>query len=166
MNKIKFASRPNMKYLVHLIIWSFIRHILVDIISEFLHFDLYLIYSFLMFLGEFIFGLILYLYQKKYFLKKNNVENAKFMGIELISNIRFQINDSKYKILFLIIFTSFFDFLEISIVIELGTKIKKCSRTIDDRLGGTLIIFESIIYFFTKRKICFIYGSFMHKSIF
>jgi hypothetical protein len=145
MNKIKFASRPNMKYLVHLIIWSFIRHILVDIISEFLHFDLYLIYSFLMFLGEFIFGLILYLYQKKYFLKKNNVENAKFMGIELISNIRFQINDSKYKILFLIIFTSFFDFLEISIVIELGTKIKKCSRTIDDRLGGTLIIFESII---------------------
>ena len=68
------------------------------------------------------------------------------MGIELISNIRFQINDSKYKILFLIIFTSFFDFLEISIVIELGTKIKKCSRTIDDRLGGTLIIFESIIY--------------------
>ena len=146
MNKIKFASRPNMKYLVHLIIWSFIRHILVDIISEFLHFDLYLIYSFLMFLGEFIFGLILYLYQKKYFLKKNNVENAKFMGIELISNIRFQINDSKYKILFLIIFTSFFDFLEISIVIELGTKIKKCSRTIDDRLGGTLIIFESIIY--------------------
>jgi hypothetical protein len=80
------------------------------------------------------------------------------MGIELISNIRFQINDSKYKILFLIIFTSFFDFLEISIVIELGTKIKKCSRTIDDRLGGTLIIFESIILqpnFITKILVFF-----------
>ena len=136
-----------MKYLVHLIIWSFIRDILRDLTGIFLNFNVDLIYLILMFFGEFIFGLIIYLYQKKFYLKKNSNGVAQFMGIELISNNSIiDIKDNKYKIFCLIIFIAFFDFIEFITTIELGKKFKYCSVSFDERLGGILLISEAIIY--------------------
>lgn len=147
MSKIKCASRPNMKYLVHLIIWSFIRDILKDIMRVLLDFNVDLIYPLLMFFGEFIFGLIIYLYQKKYFFNKKDNTISQFMGIELISNYNsLKIRDNKYKIFFLIVFASFFDFIQFIMSIELENTFKNCSSSIDERLSGFLIIFDAIIY--------------------
>ena len=147
MSKIKCASRPNMKYLVHLIIWSFIRDILKDIMRVLLDFNVDLIYPLLMFFGEFIFGLIIYLYQKKYFFNKNDNTTSRFMGIELISNYNsLKLRDNKYKIFSLIFFASFFDFIQFIMTIELENTFKNCSSSIDERLSGFLIIFDAIIY--------------------
>ena len=147
MSKIKCTSRPNMKYLVHLIIWSFIRDILKDIMHVLLDFNVNLIYPLLMFLGEFIFGLIIYLYQKKYFFNKNDNTTSRFMGIELISNYNsLKLRDNKYKIFSLIFFASFFDFIQFIMTIELENTFKNCSSSIDERLSGFLIIFDAIIY--------------------
>ena len=144
---IKCALRPNMKYLVHLIIWYFVRDIIEDLTRIFLGFKFDLIYTVLQFSGEFIFGLIFYLYQKKHYLKRNNDNNAYFMGIELITNnISFKIKDNNYKICCLIIFASFFDFIESIIPLELEEKFKTFPNTINTSLGGILIIFDSIIY--------------------
>ena len=136
-----------MKYLVNLIIWSFIRDILEDVMRYFLDFNVGLTFALLKYLGEFIFGLIIYLYQKKHYLKRNHDDNAQFMGIELITNnISLEIKDNQYKILCLIIFASFFDFIEFIVATELENTLKNCSSSIDERLGGILIIFDAIIY--------------------
>ena len=147
MCRIKCTLRPNMKYLVHLIVWSFIRDILENLMEVLLKFNVNLIYSLLMFFGEFIFGLIIYLYQKKHFFQKKDNSNAKFMGIELISNYNsLKLKDNKYKIFCLILFAAFFDFIEFTMITELERTFKHCSNSIDERISGILIIFEAIIY--------------------
>ena len=147
ISKIKCASRPNMKYLVHLIIWSFARDILADLTDHYFNSNANLIYPLLMFFAEFIFGLIIYLYEKKHYLKRIHNDNAQFMGIELITNnISLKIKDNNYKICCLVIFASFFDFIEFTTSIELGNRFKNFSNNINGRLDGLLIIFDAIIY--------------------
>ena len=70
---IKFALRNNLKYPLELLIFSFLRDLDNILIDYFFNFDS-LIYMSLMFLGEFFFGLIIYLYQTS-FLNKNKAEN-------------------------------------------------------------------------------------------
>ena len=43
MKLIKFSSRPNMKYLVHLIVWTFVQDLVQDGIGLYLKFHLDLI---------------------------------------------------------------------------------------------------------------------------
>jgi hypothetical protein len=80
---IKFAYRKNLIYILQLIIWNLLRKIEKTIISKGLGFGASSIFTLLMFLGDFIFGLIIYLYQLQ-FLKKNKDEPSKFMSITLL----------------------------------------------------------------------------------
>lgn len=66
---IKFGNRRNLKYPLQLLLYSVLRDIECSIIDYILKYNNSLIYTPLMFLGEFASGLIIYLYQKK-FLKK------------------------------------------------------------------------------------------------
>ena len=66
---IKFALRPNLIYPLQLIIWNLLRKIETILISYLFNFSDSLVYTPLMFLGEFLSGLGIFLYQKK-FLKK------------------------------------------------------------------------------------------------
>ena len=61
---IKFTTRPNMKYLVQLIIGGFLLDVILDVINLVFKFIIDLIYVLLPFLGNIIFGLVIYLYQK------------------------------------------------------------------------------------------------------
>ena len=64
--KIKFVLRRNLLHLLQLILWNFIRKIETTLMSKFLGFGSSILNTLLMFLGEFLFGLVLYVYQRKY----------------------------------------------------------------------------------------------------
>ena len=50
---IKFVSRPNIIYLIQLIIWNILRKVEKTIIGEVFFFDNSSIFTLLMFIGEF-----------------------------------------------------------------------------------------------------------------
>ena len=100
-----------MKYLVQLIIWSFLEDIIIDLIDYFFKFDVYLIYLLFSFLGNIFFSSIAYLCQKKYGKRKSSTKSKNFMSIQLITNDKIQRYDSKSKIYFLIFIAGFFSSL-------------------------------------------------------
>ena len=107
---IKISLRPNLKYPLQLIIWSFIRSVERELIGIFFSVQINLMFLSLMFLGEFIFGLIFYLWNL-HFLSKE--VNRSFMGIKLkLIQGKSEIShpDKNIKIYFLIFMASFFDF--------------------------------------------------------
>ncbi len=95
---IKFAWRRNLIYPLQLIIWHLSRNIETKLISYLFNFSGSLTYTPLMFLGEFISGLLLFVYQNR-FLKKKQVQ--KFLSLTLIYNQDFlSYPDSNEKIFF------------------------------------------------------------------
>ena len=66
---IRFAVRPNLKYPLQLLLYNELRNIESILLNKLLKFDSSLVYSPLMFIGEFLSGLIIFSYQKK-FVKK------------------------------------------------------------------------------------------------
>ena len=62
---IKFATRPNLIYPLQSLIYHVLRDIELTLIEKFLNFNDQLVFTHLMFIGEFFAGLIIYLYQKK-----------------------------------------------------------------------------------------------------
>ena len=145
---IKFTTRPNMKYLVQLVIWSFIRDVETEIIGKLFIFEVELIYLLLMFLGEFSFGAIIYFYQKKFSTQKSDKDITSIISIQLIINSGIKIHDSPYKIAFLIFTACFFDFIEFVLSTNLLSKFYKSSFSFQSRIGGLLIILDAIFYRF------------------
>ena len=84
---MKFALRRNLIYPFQLLIFNVLRDTESTLISTFFNFSNPLIYTPLMFLGEFSAGIIIYLYHKK-FLSNNNKqkESPKSHNIKLIQN--------------------------------------------------------------------------------
>ena len=76
---IKFVSRPNFIYILQLIIWNELRTIEKIIISDVLGFTGSGIFTPLMFIGEFLAGLIIYQYQER-FLNKNRKKH-RFLSV-------------------------------------------------------------------------------------
>ena len=133
-----------MKYLVNLIIWTFIQDIVQDCIGLYLDFHLELTFLLITFLGQFLIGGILYLYLKK--TKRKKTKNDEFMGIKLIINNKLKINDSDGKILFLIIMASFFNFIDYLIYTLLTPNLIHCSYSFGQRIRGIIIIFDVLFY--------------------
>ena len=135
-----------MKYLVHLIIWTFVQDISQDGIGIIFLFNLELTYLLLSFLAEFIFGGITYLIHQIIMRKKSQTRNDSFMSIKLITNDKIKIYDSKCKIYFLIIMAAFFDFIQFLMYILSAPFLIRCSSSLGKRLTGILIIFDAIYY--------------------
>ena len=112
---IKFAIRPNLKYPLQLLIYNELRDIESKLVSKLLEFSNSLIFTALMFLGEFSFGLIIFLYQKK-FVKKNIFKEKapdKYMNIELIKTENtIKKNDGILKIIFILFCCALLDFVQ------------------------------------------------------
>ena len=64
---IRFALRRNLIYPLQLLLLSELRNIEVSLIKNYLEYNNSLIFTSLMFLGEFLTGLILYIYIEKNF---------------------------------------------------------------------------------------------------
>ena len=146
---IKFGVRPNLRYPIQLVIWSFIRNVENEIIGKLFNVRNSLIYMPLMFLGEFLFGLILVLYENLY-INKRKTEVTKVMGIKLIYNQEIEIKrrDNITKIYFLIFLSAFYDFMEFILSIESGSKFINCSYSLETRLKGILIISDALFYYY------------------
>ena len=143
MKWIKIGIRNNLLYLLMLTIFNFFRKVDSIIMDRIIGIKGSLILTFLMFLGEFIAGLIVFLYQKSFFRKQ---KASKFMGIELIqadSDISYPDND--YKILFLIFIISYFDFIEFMIGTFYIPQFNDISKSLKIRLGSMLTISASIL---------------------
>ena len=153
---IKIGIRNNLFYPMMLAINSTLRQILSIVMNEIIEFDESLLLEFIMFLSEFITGLILYIYHKIILRKKKDI-NKKFMGINLIiedPDIYHPINNK--KILFLIFATGFFDFTQFSIETYYIQKLNNdLSRSLQIPLRSILITSYSALLciFLLKFKI-------------
>ena len=147
---IKFALRPNLIYILQLIIWNVLRKIDKIIMNELFDFDRSALFVSLMFLGEFLFGLVIYLYQKR-FLNKNKKPSV-FMSIVLrqASN-NITPPDHIIKIYALIFISSIFDFVEFTLSVFYLPKFYKLSISLESRLSGILTISSALFFYYVLK---------------
>ena len=147
---IKFAKRRNLIYAMMFVIFNFLRKADSIVMKNYIGFSGSLILTSLMFIADFISGLIVYLYNLKYLKEK---EASKFMGIELIqasSNITPP--DSNFKIFILIFFASFVDFTEyILSSYYIPVEFEDVSISIEWRLKSIIICFSAFLCYFSLK---------------
>ena len=147
---IKFSYRRNLIYPFQLLLWNGLRDIDNALIIYFFSFDNSLIFTFLIFLGIFFAGLILYLYQKLFIEKKKKIKSQNFLLIEF-TKIRNNLSkDSKKKIYFLLITSAIFDFIQFFLSLQLS-KFITLSYSLEQRLRGTYTINTALFYYFALR---------------
>ena len=156
---IKFVLRRNLKYLLQLIIWNFIRDLEVFLIKYLFNFGNSLLFTTIMFIAEFFSGFIVYKYQKSFFLlnkfNDNNLNNVKTAnGLGLIQNTftyKLIPLDNYYKIYFLIFIVSISDFVQFMIRTNLIGKFINISVSLQSRLGANITIFATFYYVYALR---------------
>ena len=145
---IKFALRRNLIYPLQLLIFNVVRDTERDLLSIYFNFDFPLIFTPLMLIGEFLAGLLIYLYQKNITAKKISNIN-KQMNLE---KPKWKLNriDGIIKIAFLIFCAGLMDFVQF--VLSLHTpKFINTSGSIESRLGGFLTMFDALYYRYVLR---------------
>ena len=154
---IKFALRRNLIYVLQCIIWSFLRNLLVMLMNMFFSFSRSYMFTQLMFLGEFLAGLIMYFSQRKYNQKKREENKEEyFMSIKLIKTEEDETDyfvplDSKPKILFLIAFISFMDIAQFTMCHIYLPKFFNISKSLLQRLFGFGTIFSLFFYVYALK---------------
>ena len=155
---IKIAIRRNLIYIMYLFIYYYLRRVEKTIIEHFYPFKDSLIFTLLMHLGEFFGGLSIYLYQRAFLKKGKNINNNdserfKTFGVKIIHSKAMQMNqaDGSIKIVLLMFFGAFFDFIEYVILSFFIPKIAKMSPTADIRLAGIITISSSLIFTFALK---------------
>lgn len=149
---IKIGSRRNIRYIIHLIIWGYMLVIDKIILGKLFDYNQSSIYTFLMFLGEFSGGIIIYKYQAKY-LRKDDTSKNIANKLKFNMKLSFSIEQPKikciyFKIYILLFMAAFFDFMEfVSHTFYLG-KFKGISDSLDSRLYSFLVISNVLTYIF------------------
>lgn len=143
---IKFALRPNLKYPFQLIIWHLLRKLETMLISYLFNFGDSLVYIPLMFIGEFLSGLIFYNYQNKFFKKEKEKESKEISDTLLHNEIILSYPDSDRKIKILIASAAYFDWIQFIIWLVTVPKYKYVSNSIVSRLSGILAISSAFFY--------------------
>ena len=149
---MKFALRHNLIYPLMLIIFNLFRKVDLIVLDRIIKFKFSLLITCLMFLGEFIVGLIIYIYQISFLpIKKKNT----FMGIKLIQGpADISHPDSNFKIYLLLFMASFFDFVEFMMSTFYLPQIIDISKTLEMRLSSLLTISSAFFFaFLLKFKI-------------
>ncbi len=103
-----------------------------------------------MFIGEFISGLVIYLYQKKFLKKKKNIILSKTITLRESPDYILP-SDSLFKIYFLIFMASFFDWIQFMIWTAYVPKYITVSGSIVSRLGGILTITNGLFSYYALR---------------
>ena len=145
---IKAATRPNLRYPLQLLLYKELRNIESILINRLLKFDDALLFTLLMFLGEFLSGLIVYLYQIK-ILKKNKAP-SKYMILKFVKSKNVKKIDGILKIFFIIFCCALFDYVQFILSIYTPQFIN-VSPSINSRIAGFLTIFDALFYYFILR---------------
>ena len=150
-NIIKISTRGNLFYVVNVIIYYYIRKIVLIIINNKYKFNDSLIFTFLMLAGEFFAGLSIYLYISNTFFKKD-IKKVKYFKI-VFNNFKpkMKCSDSTFKIITLLFFTAFFDFVELIMATFYIPKFSVVSSTAEYRFGGFIIILGALLCHFNLR---------------
>ena len=135
---IRFALRRNLIYPLQLLLLSELRNIEVSLIKNYLEYNNSLIFTSLMFLGEFLTGLILYIYIEKFSLNNRTSLLEKINTLGYIAKRKLEI-DNKTKIFLLIIVSSFFDFTEFLISAGIH-KFITLSGSFESRIRGIVTL--------------------------
>ena len=147
---IKFAIRRNLIYPFQLLLWDGLRDIDNALIYFYLSFDNSLIFTILMFLGEFFAGLILYLYQKKFLKNSKSRRSSNTLPYEFNKAKNSSTKDNKKKIYFLLITAALFDFVQFLLSLRIPQFIK-ISYSLEQRLRGTYTMNTALFYRYALR---------------
>ena len=166
---IHISIRRNLLYLVNLIIFYYLRKVDLIIINSKYNFNDSLIFTLLMFFGEFFAGLAIQLYQTffineennsnifigdkinssisiKSSFSKNNKKKKRRLGIEFnFKKPKMKRADNILKIILLIFFSASFDFIEFAIATFYIPRFSIVSPTAEYRFGGIIIIIAALI---------------------
>ena len=146
---IRISLRIDLAYLLTLYIVAFSRSIISIIIGSIFQFNGPYIFLFLMTLGVFTGGLLLYLYHINSFRKRKEV---KYFGLGVIRNrVKIKNEDGPLKKAILIFFAGFFDFYEFILVAFYVPEISKVSATTDSKMGCVATIASSLICIYALR---------------
>ena len=147
---IKFGIRHNLIYALMFVIFNFLRKADSIIMKNYIEYHGSLILTLIMFIADFISGLLVYLYNLKYLKEK---EASKFMGIELIqasSNITPPDNNFKmYALLFLASFVDFIEYVLSSFYIP--GRFNDVSISMEWRLKTIIICFSALLCYFSLK---------------
>ena len=153
LKRIKFGIRHNLFYLFMLILSIISRDIVKIIMEKFFEkkeenekTDNSILLTLLMFLGEFLTGLILYKRHISFFTKFNKNSESTFKKIKLIHSpsLKISIADKDFVIYLLILASSSFDFLEFILTNDyLPANIDIFSGSLNIRIRCILVIFSS-----------------------
>ena len=150
---IKLSLRPNLIYPLFLIIWAFLRKLIAILISILFEFYSSLLFTFLMFFGEIIGGLIFYLYQIGFCDKKFKIcRTCTKQKLSFVTR-KAKMNriDCLTKIVFLVFMTAFFDFFEYVLSTYYISNIRKISGSLQIRLAAFLIVTSSLVCRFSLK---------------
>ena len=147
---IHISIRRNLYYIINLLIHYYLRKVDLIIINTKFQFNDSLIFTFLMFFGEFFAGLSIFLYQH-IFLKKD-IKTVKHFKIPFsIYKPKMNRTDNIFKIGLLIFFSASFDFVEFVIATFYIPRFEIVSSTAEYRFGGLIIIIGALICHFNLR---------------
>mgnify|MGYP006916235996 CR=1 FL=1 len=145
----KFYCRKSLLYLIIFQVIYYIRTIEVILMDKYLSFNAPIILTTLMSLGEIFGGLIAYLFVGKSFKKG---KNSDYFGIKLITNKLGNTRvDNWPKIILLIFFAGFFDFIEFVMLNSFVFKINNFSMTINQRYSNIQTISTSLLCTYALR---------------
>ena len=149
---IKFKFRKNFLYALAVYVFSYIRKTIVILIEKIYGFSMPYLYLFMMNLGQISGGGLIYAFHIITWEKKKEVQYSD-SGLELIHNeTLIEAKDGKFKILLLIFFAAYLDFVEF-IIEELTIPYisGNISPTIDSRLGCLSTISSSLVCTYALR---------------
>ena len=144
---MKIAIRYNLLYPLMLIIFSFFRKIDSILMYDIIGVKGSLLLTLIMFLSEFLSGLILFRYHMAFLRRENK---STFMGIDLIEGqTEIHSPDSDIKIYLLIFCATFFDFVEFLLqTYHIPSQFDDVSISIDIRLRSILILCSALCCYF------------------
>ena len=147
---IKFGIRHNLIYALMFVIFNFLRKADSIIMKKYIEYHGSLFLTVIMFIADFISGLIAYLYNLKYLREK---KASKFMGIELIqASSSITPPDSCFKIYILIFFTSFIDFVEYVLSsYYIPVRFKDLSISLEWRTKSVIICMSALLCYFSLK---------------
>ena len=138
------SIRRNLRYIILMTVFYYIRKVDLIIINATYNFEDSLLFTLLMFIGEFLAGLSIYISQKCFL--KSDIKNNKYFKILLTKfTPKMKRKDSIFIILLLIFFTASFDFVEFIIGSFYIPKLSVVSPTAEYRLGELIIILGALL---------------------
>ena len=150
----KFAFRRNLIYPGQLILYHFLRQVVVDYIAYKFNFVNSLAYTPIVFTAEFLGGLTFYLLQLLSLRRKKAKKNHYFMSIKLIQDKGKKAlapADNYFKIAFLIFVTGYIDLAQFLYWAINIPKFQNISPTLTSRLIGLSTIAVALYYIYVLK---------------